>query len=130
MKKYVEVQAVKEFALGFLPDPILRMAVNAVLDNAPAVDLCPKWTPVSEGLPPMTDVFCDDPVEPFGYLISDPVLAFTSDGNLDVVKVTKGDTGVYWITDDGAELDVMYWMSIPVDSPLNKIVNPVCFEEE
>ena len=43
MEKYVEVKAVQEFAGTFLGDPILKMAVNAVLDHAPAVDL-PKLT--------------------------------------------------------------------------------------
>lgn len=33
--KLVEVKATKEFASTFLADPILKMAVNAVLDNAP-----------------------------------------------------------------------------------------------
>ena len=42
MKKYVEVQAAKEFALGFFPDPILRMAVNRLLDNAPAADVAER----------------------------------------------------------------------------------------
>ena len=36
--KLVEVQATKEFASTFLGDPILKMAVNAVLNNAPETD--------------------------------------------------------------------------------------------
>lgn len=43
MEKYVEVKTVQEFAGTFLGDPILKMAVNAVLDHAPAADL-PKLT--------------------------------------------------------------------------------------
>lgn len=43
MEKYVKVSAVKEFAGTFLGDPILKMAVNAVLDHAPAAEL-PKLT--------------------------------------------------------------------------------------
>ena len=43
MEKYVKVSAVKEFASSFQGDPILKMAVNAVLDHAPAVNL-PKLT--------------------------------------------------------------------------------------
>lgn len=39
MKKYVEVQAAKEFALGYFPDPILRMAINRLLDMVPAADV-------------------------------------------------------------------------------------------
>ena len=39
MEKYVEVKAVQEFAGTFLGDPILKMAVNAVLDHAPAAEL-------------------------------------------------------------------------------------------
>lgn len=39
MAKYVEVDAAKEFAGGFLGDPILKMGVNAVLDHAPAADV-------------------------------------------------------------------------------------------
>ena len=39
MKKYVEVTAAKEFAYSFLADPFLKMAVNAVLDNAPAAEV-------------------------------------------------------------------------------------------
>lgn len=43
MEKYVEVKAAQEFADAFFGDPILKMAVNAVLDHAPAADL-PKLT--------------------------------------------------------------------------------------
>ena len=39
MPKFVELTAAKEFAVGFPPDPILRMGVNATLDNAPAADV-------------------------------------------------------------------------------------------
>ena len=39
MEKYVEVKAVQEFAGTFLGDPILKMAVNAALDHAPAADV-------------------------------------------------------------------------------------------
>lgn len=47
MKKYVEAQTAKEFALGFFPDPILRMAVNQLLDNVPGVEIIPErtWLP-------------------------------------------------------------------------------------
>lgn len=41
MEKYVEINAVKEFAGTFLGDPILKMTVNAVLDHAPAADISP-----------------------------------------------------------------------------------------
>lgn len=53
MPKLIEVQAAKEFASTFLADPILKMAVNAVLDNAPTVkDInVPSWIPVTERLP-------------------------------------------------------------------------------
>ena len=36
--KLIEVNAAREFANTFLPDPILKMAVNAVLDNCPAAE--------------------------------------------------------------------------------------------
>ena len=39
MQKFLEVKATKEFAETFLADPILKMAVNAVLNNAPAADV-------------------------------------------------------------------------------------------
>ena len=39
--KLVEVNAAKEFASTFFADPVLKMAVNACLDNAPAVDAIP-----------------------------------------------------------------------------------------
>lgn len=113
MKKYVEVQAVKEFALGFLPDPILRMAVNAVLDNAPAVDLCPKWTPVSEGLPPMRNEREDDSVEVWEYQISDPVIALTADRETVVVHVTREERGLFWWDRNGTTYDVTHWMPTP-----------------
>lgn len=37
-RKVVEVGAVKEFAATFLPDPILKMAVNSVLDHSPEAE--------------------------------------------------------------------------------------------
>lgn len=37
--KLVEVKAAKEFASTFFGDPVLKMAVNAVLDNTPGFDL-------------------------------------------------------------------------------------------
>ena len=39
MAKLIEVQATNEFARTFLADPILKIAVNAVLNNAPGFDL-------------------------------------------------------------------------------------------
>ena len=39
MTKLVEVQATKEFASTFLNDIFFRMAVNRVLDAAPAADV-------------------------------------------------------------------------------------------
>lgn len=39
MAKYLEVQSAKEYADTILADPILQMAVNAVLNNAPAADV-------------------------------------------------------------------------------------------
>lgn len=54
MQKLIDVQEAKEFASTFLADPILKMAVNAVLDNAPAakdIDVPGKWIPVTERLP-------------------------------------------------------------------------------
>lgn len=36
--KLIEVAEAKEFASTIMADPILKMAVNAVLDNAPAYD--------------------------------------------------------------------------------------------
>ena len=39
--KLVEVQTAKDFANTFFGDPVLKMAINAVLDNAPAVDAIP-----------------------------------------------------------------------------------------
>ena len=39
MQKLIEVNTAREFANTFLPDPILKMAVNAVLENCPAADM-------------------------------------------------------------------------------------------
>ena len=55
--KLIEAKQAKEYANTYLPDPILRMAVNAVLDNCPeakpvAYKLSPtEWIPVTERLP-------------------------------------------------------------------------------
>jgi hypothetical protein len=37
--KLLDAKATKEFASTFLADPILKMAVNAVLNNAPGIEL-------------------------------------------------------------------------------------------
>ena len=37
--KLIEAKQAKEYANTYLPDPILRMAVNAVLDNCPGIDI-------------------------------------------------------------------------------------------
>lgn len=39
--KLVEVSEAKAFASTFFGDPVLKMAVNAALDNAPGVDAIP-----------------------------------------------------------------------------------------
>ena len=60
MPKYVEVNATKEFANTFLNDIFFRMAVNRVLDAAPAADVekvlrckdCKFW---SDGIAGCTD---------------------------------------------------------------------------
>ena len=39
--KLVEVKTAKEFASTFFGDPVLKMAVNAALDNAPGIDAIP-----------------------------------------------------------------------------------------
>ena len=38
MRKLIAVEEAKEFAATFLPDPILKMAVKSVLDNAPEAE--------------------------------------------------------------------------------------------
>lgn len=48
--KLVEVNAVREFANTFLGDPILKMAVNAVLENVPAFEQ-QTWISVMDRLP-------------------------------------------------------------------------------
>ena len=42
--KLVEVKAAKEFANTFFGDPVLKMAVNAFLDNAPEADAAAQRT--------------------------------------------------------------------------------------
>lgn len=42
--KLVEVKAAKEFASTFFGDPVLKMAVNACLDNAPEADAAAQRT--------------------------------------------------------------------------------------
>ena len=39
--KMIEVKTAKEFAASFFGDPILKMAFNAAMDNAPTVDAVP-----------------------------------------------------------------------------------------
>ena len=39
--KYVEVEAAKEYANAVMADPILKAAVNSILDNAPGADIAP-----------------------------------------------------------------------------------------
>ena len=39
--KYVEVKAAKEYANTVMADPILKAAVNSILDNAPGADIAP-----------------------------------------------------------------------------------------
>ena len=39
MKEYVEVNATREFAHGLFPDPNLRLAINAVLAQAPRANV-------------------------------------------------------------------------------------------
>lgn len=39
--KMIEINTAKEFASTFFGDPILKMAVNAAIDNAPTVDAVP-----------------------------------------------------------------------------------------
>ena len=39
MKEYVEVSETREFAQGLFPDPILRLTVNAVLNQAPRANV-------------------------------------------------------------------------------------------
>ena len=49
--KLVEVKTAKEFASTFFGDPILKMAVNAALDNAPEFELvrCEKCKHYDKG---------------------------------------------------------------------------------
>lgn len=39
MKEYVEVNQAREFAHGLFPDPILRLAINALLQQAPRANV-------------------------------------------------------------------------------------------
>ena len=50
--KLVEVKTAKEFASTFFGDPVLKMAVNSVLDNAPGFELvhCKDCWKSGEGL--------------------------------------------------------------------------------
>lgn len=55
MPKVIEVQTAKELADTFLPDIFFKMAVNSVLDAAPAADAIPVDV-VAEML---AELFCD-----------------------------------------------------------------------
>lgn len=92
VKKYVEVQTAKEFALGFFSDPILRMAVNQLLDNAPSVEIVPErtWLPTCHHPEDGTVVIVTDgyAVDTALYDEADDVFA-TEHGFVDPNEVTR-----------------------------------------
>lgn len=52
--KLIEAKTAKEFAGTFFNDPILKMAINAAIDNAPGFDLvqckdCKHWAQSGQG---------------------------------------------------------------------------------
>lgn len=101
MQKLIDVQEAKEFASTFLADPILKMAVNAVLDNAPAVtdtNVGGKWIPVTERLPGGECIA-------LGYQ-NEMLIGYIGDSEY-------SDTG-YAAESDGEHLsDVTHWMPLP-----------------
>lgn len=98
MQKLIDVQEAKEFASTFLADPILKMAVNAVLDNAPAVtdtNVGGKWIPVTERLPEYET----------------PVIGW--DAELRDMGIVNFIYGKFLDIIDMCETNVTHWMPLP-----------------
>ena len=76
MSKLIEVQSAKEFADTFFGDPVLKMAVNAVLNNVPAVDAVEvvhgEWTIIEDDWNDETNYECSVCKEVFVTLDEEP----------------------------------------------------------
>lgn len=115
--KLVEVQATKEFASTFLNDIFFKMAVNRVLDAAPAVEgvTIQKWIPVTEQLPVL---HLDDYEEPDGsrmqFEVSDDQWVITESGFQTKARYETGPVFQGWVGEYGETVrNVTHWMSLP-----------------
>lgn len=74
-----------------------------------------SWHP-PEKLPPMHEECLEWEGEQLKYQISEPVLAYTDDGEMVTVRVSTMDGETSWFNSDGGEYTVTHWRKLP-DEP-------------
>ena len=77
-----------------------------------------SWHPASQ-LPPMHKECFEDEDCKLVYQISEPVLAYTDDGEMVTVRVSELDGEVSWFNSDGGEYTVTHWRKLPEEPEEN-----------
>lgn len=73
-----------------------------------------RWRDVTQEVPKMHTEIYEDFDETVDYEVSDPVLAFTVDGEFVVAKCCYDECGKPWWFDlDGTDYKVLFWQPLP-----------------
>ena len=100
--------------VGVLSASMMPMAMEA--ESVAFLDRClagVSWHPAKQ-LPAMHKESYDDFGEKAEYQLSDPVLAYTTDGEMVVVRAAAASDGtVFWSGNDETDYDVTHWTVLP-----------------
>lgn len=106
-------QQIRDQIVGALSASMMPMEMEA--ECVAFLDRCVKqitWHPAKE-LPPMKTETYVDQVETFEYQISEPVLAYTDEGEMVSVRCSQDMGTTYWVDMDGTCYTVSHWREMP-----------------
>ena len=104
---------IRDRIVGVLSASMMPMELEA--ECVTFLDRCLKlmsWHPAGE-LPPLHMERYELEKEVLEFETSEPVLVFTEDNEMAVIRCTREDAQIYWADRDGAEYEVTHWMPIP-----------------
>lgn len=120
MSSGMSFKAGRDMPIGMQEKMALQIAAGlAENSQVKTVAELPAWISVKDRLPVTKQVILGENEDPWCYEISEPVLGW--DGKtMVVVQFTSDDIfPVMWITSDGGNAEILYWLPLPAPPEVN-----------